>query len=85
MVSLGDSESETLLTLSISDNIQVLANEYNAISLVIGYWTHAVPQWGWILIFWSLFLVLSNLGVLAYGEMEFWLSVYIGDHPTFNP
>lgn len=56
---------------------QVLANEYNAISLVIGFWTHEVPQWGWILIFWSLFLVLSNLGVLAYGEMEFWLSLYV--------
>jgi amino acid transporter len=35
-----------------------------------------VPQWGWILIFWFLFLTLSNLGVLAYGEMEFWLSLY---------
>ncbi|RJE21679.1 hypothetical protein PHISCL_05980 [Aspergillus sclerotialis] len=55
--------------------VTVLANEYNAISLVIGYWTHTVPQWGWILIFWTLFLVLSNLGVLAYGEMEFWLSL----------
>lgn len=57
--------------------IQVLANEYNAISLVIGFWTHDVPQWGWILIFWAMFLVLSNLGVLAYGEMEFWLSLYV--------
>ncbi|RLL94353.1 hypothetical protein CFD26_102214 [Aspergillus turcosus] len=55
--------------------VTVLANEYNAISLVIGYWTDAVPQWGWILIFWFLFLGLSNLGVLAYGEMEFWLSL----------
>ncbi|KAL4890599.1 amino acid permease-domain-containing protein [Aspergillus ambiguus] len=55
--------------------VTVLANEYNAISLVIGYWTEAVPQWGWILIFWFLFLTLSNLGVLAYGEMEFWLSL----------
>lgn len=55
--------------------LQVLANEYNAISLVIGYWTDAVPQWGWILIFWVMFLTLSNLGILAYGEMEFWLSL----------
>lgn len=36
-----------------------------------------MPQWGWILIFWTLFLILSNLGVLAYGEMEFWLSLYV--------
>ncbi|KAJ5219599.1 Amino acid/polyamine transporter I [Penicillium chermesinum] len=55
--------------------VTVLANEYNSISLVIGYWTQAVPQWGWILIFWFLFLTLSNLGILAYGEMEFWLSI----------
>ncbi|KAJ5594680.1 Amino acid/polyamine transporter I [Penicillium hispanicum] len=55
--------------------VTVLANEYNSISLVIGYWTEAVPQWGWILIFWFLFLGLSNLGILAYGEMEFWLSL----------
>ncbi|KAJ5835284.1 hypothetical protein N7447_001310 [Penicillium robsamsonii] len=55
--------------------VTVLANEYNAISLVIGYWTDVVPQWGWILIFWVMFLTLSNLGILAYGEMEFWLSL----------
>lgn len=55
--------------------LQILANEYNAISLVIGFWTDAVPQWGWILIFWFLFLALSNLDVGAYGEMEFWLSL----------
>ncbi|CAI7631714.1 unnamed protein product [Penicillium manginii] len=55
--------------------VTVLANEYNSISLVIGYWTEAVPQWAWILIFWVIFLGLSNLGILAYGEMEFWLSL----------
>lgn len=59
----------------IGNSVKVLANEYNSISLVIGYWTEAVPQWGWILIFWVLFLGLSNLGILAYGEMEFWLSL----------
>ncbi|OJD12904.1 hypothetical protein AJ78_06568 [Emergomyces pasteurianus Ep9510] len=55
--------------------VTVLANEYNALSLVMGYWTDVVPQWAWILIFWVLFLILSNLGVLAYGELEFWLSL----------
>ncbi|KAI4121413.1 MAG: hypothetical protein LQ347_006867 [Umbilicaria vellea] len=55
--------------------VTVLANEYNAVSLVIRYWTDVVPQWGWILIFWFLFLGLSMLGVLAYGEVEFWLSL----------
>ncbi|KAL2788542.1 amino acid permease/ SLC12A domain-containing protein [Aspergillus keveii] len=55
--------------------VTVLANEYNAVSLVIMYWTDAVPQWAWILIFWFLFLGLSNVGVREYGEMEFWLSL----------
>lgn len=55
--------------------LTVLSNEYNAISLVVMYWTDVVPQWGWILIFWALFLSLSMLGVLAYGEVEFWLSL----------
>ncbi|KAF2652993.1 amino acid permease [Lophiostoma macrostomum CBS 122681] len=44
--------------------LTVLANEYNAISL-----------WAWIIIFWALFISLSMLGVLAYGEVEFWLSL----------
>ncbi|KAL3463603.1 amino acid permease/ SLC12A domain-containing protein [Aspergillus heterothallicus] len=55
--------------------VTVLANEYNAVSLVIMYWTDTVPQWAWILIFWFLFLGLSNVGVREYGEMEFWLSL----------
>ncbi|KAL4949323.1 amino acid permease/ SLC12A domain-containing protein [Aspergillus filifer] len=55
--------------------ITVLANEYNAVSLVIMYWTDAVPQWAWILIFWFLFLGLANFGVREYGEIEFWLSL----------
>ncbi|KAK2759950.1 hypothetical protein FQN54_002686 [Arachnomyces sp. PD_36] len=41
----------------------------------MGYWTDVVPQWAWILMYWVLFLGLSNLGVLAYGEVEFWLSL----------
>ncbi|PGH10720.1 hypothetical protein AJ79_05311 [Helicocarpus griseus UAMH5409] len=55
--------------------VTVLANEYNALSLVMGYWTDVVPQWAWILIFWTIFLVLSNLGILVYGEVEFWLAL----------
>ncbi|CAF0978404.1 unnamed protein product [Adineta steineri] len=55
--------------------ITLLANEYNAISIVIMYWTHIVPQWAWIIVCWLLFLGLSLVGVLVYGEMEFWLSL----------
>lgn len=43
----------------------------------MGYWTDVVPQWAWILMFWVMFLILSNLGVLAYGEVEFWLALYV--------
>jgi amino acid transporter len=55
--------------------ITVLANEYNAISIVIMYWTEVVPQWAWIVLWWFLFLGLSLVGVLVYGEIEFWLSL----------
>lgn len=55
--------------------IAVLANEYNAISIVIMYWTHIVPQWTWIVLWWFIFLALSLVGVLIYGEIEFWLSL----------
>lgn len=59
----------------ITDDSQVLSNEYNALALVMGYWTDVVPQWAWILMFWVIFLTLSNLGVLTYGEVEFWLAL----------
>ncbi|KGQ01931.1 hypothetical protein PAAG_11322 [Paracoccidioides lutzii Pb01] len=55
--------------------VTVLANEYNALSLVMGFWTDVVPQCAWIIIFWVILLAMSNLGVLAYGEVEFWLSL----------
>ena len=55
--------------------VTVLANEYNAISIVLAYWTDVVPQWAWILVFWFAFLALSMVGIMAYGEIEFWLSL----------
>ena len=55
--------------------VTVLANEYNAISIVIMYWTQVVPQWAWIVLWWFLLLALSLVGVLVYGEIEFWLSL----------
>lgn len=56
--------------------ISVLANEYNAVAIVIRYWdgAQAVPTGAWIAIFWVLFMGLSMLGVLAYGEVEFVLA-----------
>ncbi len=48
------------------------------------YWTDVVPQWAWILIFWFLFLGLANFGVREYGEMEFWLSLYVRQPLTYH-
>ncbi|KAJ1025853.1 hypothetical protein NDA16_002479 [Ustilago loliicola] len=56
--------------------ISVLANEYNAVAIIIRYWDGAkvVPVFAWILIFWALFMGLSMAGVLLYGEIEFVLA-----------
>ncbi|KAI0417794.1 amino acid permease/ SLC12A domain-containing protein [Xylaria grammica] len=53
-----------------------IANDYNNISLVLGFWATPVPSYGWILIFWALFQCTSLLGIVFYGEMEFWLAVW---------
>ncbi|KAI0459057.1 amino acid permease/ SLC12A domain-containing protein [Xylaria acuta] len=53
-----------------------IANDYNNISLILGFWTTPVPSYGWILIFWALFQGTSLLGVVVYGEMEFWLAAW---------
>ncbi|KAI0514978.1 amino acid permease/ SLC12A domain-containing protein [Xylaria bambusicola] len=53
-----------------------IANDYNNISLVLGFWATPVPSYGWILIFWALFQATSLLGIVFYGEMEFWLAAW---------
>ncbi|KAI1387525.1 amino acid permease/ SLC12A domain-containing protein [Hypoxylon trugodes] len=53
-----------------------IANDYNNISLIMGLWTNAVPAYAWILIFWAGFQCTSLLGVVVYGEMEFWLACW---------
>ncbi|CAJ2505001.1 Uu.00g123950.m01.CDS01 [Anthostomella pinea] len=53
-----------------------IANDYNNISLIMGLWTTAVPSYGWILIFWAGFQCTSLLGVVVYGEMEFYLACW---------
>lgn len=53
-----------------------LANDYNNISLILGFWATPIPSYGWILIFWTIFQGTSLLGIVVYGEMEFWLSVW---------
>ncbi|KAI1498120.1 amino acid permease [Biscogniauxia marginata] len=53
-----------------------IANDYNNISLIMGLWTDAVPSYGWILIFWLGFQGTSLLGIVFYGEMEFYLACW---------
>ncbi|KAI1480499.1 amino acid permease/ SLC12A domain-containing protein [Daldinia eschscholtzii] len=53
-----------------------IANDYNNISLIMGLWTDAVPPYAWILIFWVGFQGTSLLGIVVYGEMEFWLACW---------
>ncbi|KAI0169209.1 amino acid permease/ SLC12A domain-containing protein [Hypoxylon sp. FL1284] len=53
-----------------------IANDYNNISLIMGLWTDAVPPYAWILIFWAGFQCTSLLGIVFYGEMEFYLACW---------
>ncbi|GME35824.1 Amino acid permease [Neofusicoccum parvum] len=52
----------------------ILMAEYNNLSLVLGFWKSAMPTWGWVLVFWFVFLSFTFLGIYAFGEAEFWLS-----------
>lgn len=42
----------------------------------MGYWTEAVPSYGWILIWWAFYQTTTLLGVVVWGEMEFWLACW---------
>ncbi|KAH8695305.1 amino acid permease [Talaromyces proteolyticus] len=53
-----------------------IASEYNTFSIVLNFWTDKVPSYGWILIAWAFFQVLGLLGVVIYGELEFWLATW---------
>ncbi|KAH0365124.1 amino acid permease-like protein, partial [Aureobasidium melanogenum] len=53
----------------------IIMAEYNNLGLILGYWQSDMPRWGWILVFWFVFLAFTFLGVWAFGEVEFWLSL----------
>ncbi|KAI0475252.1 amino acid permease [Xylariaceae sp. FL0804] len=53
----------------------VLANEYNAVTGILVFWSDKVPVWGYFLILWFLFLGFQFLGVETFGEAEFWLAL----------
>ncbi|KAA8916761.1 hypothetical protein TRICI_001059 [Trichomonascus ciferrii] len=55
--------------------VAVLANEYNTVSSILSFWSEKVPLWGYFLLFWFLFLGFQLLGIVAFGEAEFWLAL----------
>lgn len=52
-----------------------LGSEWNGAILIIQYWVpeDQMPLWGWVLVFWVFFSILTTLGVVAYGEIEYYL------------
>lgn len=53
-----------------------VAGDFNASSIIMGYWTDKVPTYGWILIWWAFYQVTSLLGVVVWGEMEFYFACW---------
>lgn len=53
-----------------------IAAEYNLVSIVLSYWTDKVPTYGWILMCWAFYQCIAFLGVIVYGELEFWLAIW---------
>ncbi|KAH9907135.1 amino acid permease [Xylariomycetidae sp. FL2044] len=53
-----------------------IANDYNNISLIMGLWATPLPSYAWILLFWAGFQATSLLGIVFYGEMEFYLACW---------
>ncbi|CZR59981.1 related to amino acid transporters [Phialocephala subalpina] len=52
-----------------------LGSEWNGAILIMQYWVpeEKMPMWAWVLIFWGFFSVLSTLGIVVYGELEYYL------------
>ncbi|KAK7228074.1 hypothetical protein V2G26_000244 [Clonostachys chloroleuca] len=53
----------------------IIMAEYNNLGLVLGYWDTPIPRWGWILMFWTAFMLFQFLGIKSFGEAEFWLAL----------
>lgn len=56
--------------------IAVLANEFNMVALIMQFWGPQVPLYGYVLMFWAVFLAFQFLGVGVFGEAEFWLALF---------
>lgn len=54
----------------------VLSNEYNISSAILSFWSTKVPIYGYFLLLWTAFLAFQLLGVVTFGEAEFWLALF---------
>ncbi|VEU23447.1 DEKNAAC104600 [Brettanomyces naardenensis] len=55
--------------------VTVLIAEYTNLTGSMQAYTDKVPQYGWVLIFWAFFSILSSLSVNWYGELEYVLGI----------
>ncbi|KAI9489403.1 amino acid permease/ SLC12A domain-containing protein [Zychaea mexicana] len=53
----------------------IVAAELVALPLVMQFWTSAVPDWAWSLIFLVVIFLLNLFGARSYGETEYWFSM----------
>ena len=53
-----------------------IANDFNASSLIMSYWTDKVPLYGWVLMWWAFYQFTTLLGIVVWGEMEFWFALW---------
>ncbi len=51
------------------------AVELFAIAQIIEYWTDAVPNWAWMLIFYVFLTAINFFPVRYYGEIEYWVAL----------
>ena len=42
----------------------------------MSYWTDKVPLYGWVLMWWAFYQCTTLLGIVVWGEMEFWLALW---------
>nr|CRX79058.1 hypothetical protein ls5930a1_00104 [Leucosporidium scottii] len=54
----------------------VTPNNLVAGSLIVQYWTDAVPVGAWIAIFIAIIVAINLLGIKFFGEVEFWMSLF---------
>ncbi|KAN0090016.1 putative arginine permease [Hyaloscypha variabilis] len=52
-----------------------LGSEWNGAILILQYWVpeEKMPLYGWVIVFWVFFSILTALGVVVYGEIEYYL------------